>query len=575
MTPPLRRSRPHLRRLAGRSALAGLTALAASLVPSLASAQSGFVANRFDPSEKGSDWFANESLDYRGNFRPAIGIIGDYSKDDVVIRNPDGSSAGSLIQDAYYLHLGGSITMFHRLRLGANIPLELGQSGNDVGLGGTGFRAPEAASIGDIRLGGDVRLLGEYQSPFTLAVGAQAYLPTGSTTQLSGAGSARVTPRFMLAGDVDVFTYAFRMGFEFRPDDNFQGHPIGNELSWGAAVGIRLLDKKLLVGPEFQVNTLASNAFQSQSTPSEFLVGAHYRIKDWQVGGSVGTGFDAGDSIGSPTLRILLGVEWHPAIAEPPAPADRDHDGVNDAEDACPDVPGVRTSDPKTNGCPPDRDHDGVPDADDACPDVPGLKTSDPKTNGCPPAPPPDPDRDKDGIPNEADACPDAAGPANADPKKNGCPLARVEAGQIKISEQVKFAENSARLLKDSDNLLNAVLEIVNGHPEITQLKIEGYTDSKGAAAYNKTLSAQRAASVRGWLVLHKVDPKRLESAGYGADRPIDTNDTEAGRQNNRRVEFHIGDKAPDAPKDAPPGALKDAPKPAAPAAATPPPAAH
>ena len=190
-------------------------------------------------------------------------------------------------------------------------------------------------------------------------------------------------------------------------------------------------------------------------------------------------------------------------------------------------MPGVKTSDPKTNGCPADRDGDGVIDKEDACPDVPGVKTSDPKTNGCPPV---NPDRDGDGIPFQADACPDVAGPANPDPTKNGCPLARVEGGQIKITEQVKFAEGSARLLKDSDGVLNAVLELLNKHPEIAKLKIEGHTDNKGQAAFNKTLSGQRAGSGAG--VAGAAQGRRgaaLESAGYGADRPIDSNGTGRG----------------------------------------------
>ena len=160
------------------------------------------------------------------------------------------------------------------------------------------------------------------------------------------------------------------------------------------------------------------------------------------------------------------------------------------------------------------------------------------------PAAAPNPDRDGDGILNEVDACPDAPGPASPDPKKNGCPLVRVENGQIKISEQVKFAFNSAQILKESDTVLNAVLEILMKHPEIESLKVQGYTDNKGSAAYNKNLSKQRAASVKNWLVLHKVDPKRLDSEGYGAEDPIDDNATDAGRTNNRRVEFHIGVKA-------------------------------
>jgi outer membrane protein OmpA-like peptidoglycan-associated protein len=221
-------------------------------------------------------------------------------------------------------------------------------------------------------------------------------------------------------------------------------------------------------------------------------------------------------------------------------PPDRDHDGILDADDACPDVPGVKTEDPKTNGCPPDRDHDGILDADDACPDVPGVKTSDPKTNGCPP----DPDRDKDGIPNEQDACPDAPGPRNADPKRNGCPAAAVVGKQIVILDQVKFATGSAAILPVSNGILNAVLDVLKQHPEIKHLRVEGHTDNVGAAAMNKGLSSRRAASVATWLIQHGIDSGRMASEGFGMERPIDSNDTAAGRQNNRRVEFHIDDEA-------------------------------
>jgi outer membrane protein OmpA-like peptidoglycan-associated protein len=251
-------------------------------------------------------------------------------------------------------------------------------------------------------------------------------------------------------------------------------------------------------------------------------------------------------------LRVLAAIEWFPAIPEkevppaeapePPAPPpDRDKDGIIDREDACPDTPGVKTDDPKTNGCPPpppDRDKDGVVDSEDACPDTPGVKTDDPKTNGCPP----DPDRDKDGIPNEEDACPDTPGPKNADPKKNGCPMAFVQGKQIKILQQVKFATNSSKIVpgKESLDVLNAVLDVLNQHPEIARVRVEGHTDDRGAAAYNKTLSGQRAASVVNWLVQHGIDKSRLSSVGWGLEKPIDTNDTPEGRTNNRRVEFHI-----------------------------------
>ena len=271
----------------------------------------------------------------------------------------------------------------------------------------------------------------------------------------------------------------------------------------------------------------------------------------------------------------MASVEWFPEVEEEQQPVpDRDGDGVLDVEDACPTVPGVRTEDPRTNGCPaaplsdrdgdgildnedacpdqpgpqsndpatngcpppPDRDNDKIIDPEDACPDIPGVRTNDPKTNGCP-APK---DTDKDGIVDEVDACPTVAGPANSDPKKHGCPLARIEKGQIRITERVEFETASATIRAESEPVLQAVLSILKDHPEITLVSVEGHTDSKGADGYNKILSRRRAASVVKWLTAKGIARKRLRSLGFGEAKPIDSNTTEAGRQNNRRVEFHI-----------------------------------
>jgi outer membrane protein OmpA-like peptidoglycan-associated protein len=223
----------------------------------------------------------------------------------------------------------------------------------------------------------------------------------------------------------------------------------------------------------------------------------------------------------------------------------------------------VKTDDPKTNGCPSDRDKDGIADASDACPDEPGVKTDDPKTNGCPPPK----DRDGDGIMDPEDACPDEPGPANTDPKKNGCPIAFVKEGQIRILEQVKFRFGKAELDPASDPILDAVKRILTDRVEIKKLRIEGHTDNKGAPQLNMKLSADRAAAVMQWLVKHGIDKKRLTSQGYGMTKPIDTNDSDEGRQNNRRVEFHLAEVG-DASGAAPPKEAPKAPpaKPAAPA---------
>jgi outer membrane protein OmpA-like peptidoglycan-associated protein len=71
-------------------------------------------------------------------------------------------------------------------------------------------------------------------------------------------------------------------------------------------------------------------------------------------------------------------------------------------------------------------------------------------------------------------------------------------------------------------------------------MRIEGHTDNRGDAAMNLDLSKRRAASVRIWLEQHGVEGNRLESEGYGLTKPIESNDTDAGRLANRRVEFKI-----------------------------------
>jgi outer membrane protein OmpA-like peptidoglycan-associated protein len=74
-------------------------------------------------------------------------------------------------------------------------------------------------------------------------------------------------------------------------------------------------------------------------------------------------------------------------------------------------------------------------------------------------------------------------------------------------------------------------------------MSIEGHTDNRGAAEINKKLSQSRSDSVRTWLVGHGVEGERIEARGYGLERPIEDNSTDAGRAANRRVEFKIAEQ--------------------------------
>jgi OmpA-OmpF porin, OOP family len=564
-----------------RGAAVALALLA--LLPSTARAQSaGFAINRFDPAERGSDWFAADSLDMRGHGRVMLGATGDFSEKPLVLYDRDGDEQKAIIKHQLFVHLGGSVVLWERLRLGVNLPVLAFQSGQRGTVQGTPFEADDGPTVGDLRLAADVRLLGSYRSPFSLAGGVAVFAPTGKQEAFAGDGKLRVLPRLLMAGDIGNLVYAAKLGVQYRAnDDGFNGSTKGTEAVVAAAIGYRSNDGKLVLGPEFFGSTVVTSSdalFAKRETPFEVLFGAHYKVTDdVRLGAGVGPGLTRG--FGAPQVRGLLSLEWAPEPKkEPlvlrPVPSDRDKDGILDVDDACPDEPGVKSDDPKKNGCPlpADRDKDGILDVDDACPDEPGIKSDDPEKNGCPRRDadkdgifddddacvndpgirttdpltngcPPPKDTDKDGIIDPEDACPQSPGPRDPDPKKNGCPAARVEQGQIKILERVEFENNSAKLRPESDRILNAVLAVMKEHSEFTKLGVEGHTDNRGAAGHNLDLSRRRAASVMKWLVDHGVAATRLSSKGLGMTKPIDSNDTDAGRQNNRRVEFHILEK--------------------------------
>ena len=120
---------------------------------------------------------------------------------------------------------------------------------------------------------------------------------------------------------------------------------------------------------------------------------------------------------------------------------------------------------------------------------------------------------------------------------------ARVEVtdDKIVIREKIQFDFNKATIKPESDDLLAEIAKVMNENPRLKKIRIEGHASSEGNHDYNVKLSKNRAKAVLDHLVKKgKVDKQRLESEGYGPDRPIESNDTETGREANRRVEFTI-----------------------------------
>lgn len=197
---------------------------------------------------------------------------------------------------------------------------------------------------------------------------------------------------------------------------------------------------------------------------------------------------------------------------------DRDGDGVLDGEDQCQDQAGPRI----LNGCP-DRDGDGIADKEDECPDQAGTKM----TRGCP-------DKDGDGVADKDDKCPDVTGL----PDYQGCVPEAVAkfTGAIK---GINFKTGSSEILPVSYSILDQTVAILNEYKTL-RIRIEGHTDNVGKPEVNQKLSESRAESVKTYILSKGVDFSRIETAGYGDSRSVQSNKTAKGRAANRRIEFTI-----------------------------------
>ncbi len=202
---------------------------------------------------------------------------------------------------------------------------------------------------------------------------------------------------------------------------------------------------------------------------------------------------------------------------------DTDGDGIADRNDACPDVAGLQN----LQGCP-DGDSDGVADKDDKCPTEAGPK----ENGGCP-----WPDADGDGVLDKDDMCPDVKGTT----ANRGCPEVTEEVMKQlnEYARTILFNSGKSTFKDETIPVLENMKNILKEYP-YAKFSIEGHTDSDGSNALNQTLSENRAAAVRTYLIENGIDESRLKSVGFGETQPIATNKTAAGKAQNRRVEVKL-----------------------------------
>lgn len=123
-------------------------------------------------------------------------------------------------------------------------------------------------------------------------------------------------------------------------------------------------------------------------------------------------------------------------------------------------------------------------------------------------------------------------------------PRVVLQNNRIDFKEKIQFDDNKATIKAESDSLLHDIAQVIKDNPQVKKISIEGHASAEGNAAHNKTLSQERAKSVLDYLVKKEgIDPSRLASTGWGSEKPIASNDTEEGREANRRVELLVTDQ--------------------------------
>lgn len=148
------------------------------------------------------------------------------------------------------------------------------------------------------------------------------------------------------------------------------------------------------------------------------------------------------------------------------------------------------------------------------------------------PAPVPESDSDKDGVPDSKDNCPSKSGTS----ENNGCPEVAVAAPTFNY-KNILFEFNSAVLKTSSYSTLDEIAREMKKYPDM-KFSLNGHSSAEGTETRNMTLSIDRATAVKSYLVSAGIIGRNLEAKGFGEAEPLNTNNTEAARQQNRRVEI-------------------------------------
>lgn len=524
----------------------------------------GMDTHLFRPAVDSKGFMYVNGSDILGSNDISFGLVLDYGRNLMRTNNhkdgcgdagqPDCRGVDALVANSFQGTFGFNYGIANIGSIGITVPVILmaGNEANDIGATGDTYNSGklDAQKISTVALQGKLRLTRVDKGP-GLGIVVQGGVPVGDAPRDLGADPGAwywphvvfenrfgSTGRLKLGLDAGYRGHTgknpkFGLDSTGKPQLKEGEFENGNLATFGAGIAFRVLDPLDLVAETYGSYLVGGKSDSKQKLSQEFLGGIKLFVERnsylMMGGGSriFSTGFEAAD------VRMVLGFVFEPSIG------DRDGDGYKDDQDQCPDDPedfdGFRDED----GCPePDNDKDGILDKEDSCPLDPEDKDGFEDTDGCP-----DPDNDKDQIPDVKDKCPNDPETYNGFEDEDGCPdkgKVVIEGSDIIILEKVMFETNSAKILPESDGILDAVAATLKGHPEFQVVEIAGHADERSSDEYNLKLTRDRAASVVDALVSRGVAKSRLVSQGYGEYCPLDDAHNAAAWEKNRRVEFKV-----------------------------------
>ncbi|MFL5353509.1 OmpA family protein [Archangium sp.] len=532
-------------------------------VPVAAQAQDdmsrSFLVERFQPQPGRDDLLGVQSANVPEHLSASVRLFADYANQPLrLVSAEDSSYQRLLVGGQTYLTLAGSLALFDRFEIGAALPVMAYQSTSPAGMVDPQLQAglPTTAPS-DLRLSLKTALV--RAEDFGLALSLPVSLPTAPKDSYLGGGSVTFNPTLVgeWRGPRGSALMANAGVFFGRPQQ-FLNLNLGTAVTYGIGGKVDLVPRWKLSLLSTLAGEVGLNKVSVPTSPLELMLALRWgfvRNLEMTLGG--GPGLTNG--FGTPRYRMLAALSYAPSasprpVAQPaPAPAPivaappppppppalvahddegrvmagqsltldilRNDEGLSGetlrvAELGVTSAGGIVETTPE--GALRYTAKEGFSGRDTFTYRVTGSGERSATAN----------------VVVTVDAPPPAPAPAPA--------KVVVEKGKLRTLEKVFFATAKDNVLPQSQSILDQVADVLTSNPDIKKLRIEAHTDGAGKPAYNKDLSQRRAQWVRVYLIQKGIVAERLDSAGFGMEKPIDTNDTAEGRANNRRVEFVV-----------------------------------